>query len=151
MSNSGAKRLITNLTHSSNAFITYSLSTNYWSVQYLHTPPQYGAIPRIPTIVIFKLFSRNVFGLWATTQGAPPFLLFIPLLISNPHTSLYTVCRKNFSTNVLSIKTPSSARSETIPWPTSSIGTKNIFTNALNTSYCNSTRWLLQCFLFIVW
>jgi hypothetical protein len=43
---------------------------------------------------------------------------------------------------------PSAARSETIPWPTSSNSTKNIFTNALNIFYCNSTQWL-QCFCLL--
>jgi hypothetical protein len=39
---------------------------------------------------------------------------------------------------------------ETTLWSTSSIGTKNTSTSALNIFYCNSTQWL-QCFLCIVY
>jgi len=42
--------------------ITNSISTNYWFVPFSHTPPQYGAILQTPTIVTFKLSSRNVLG-----------------------------------------------------------------------------------------
>jgi hypothetical protein len=89
---------------------------------------------------LFKTFS---------IQGAPPFTCYTLLLISNPYTRLYTVCRENFSTNILSTKTLSSNKSETTLQSTSSIGTKNTSTSALNIFYCNSTQWL-QCFLCIV-
>jgi hypothetical protein len=48
-----------------------------------------------------------------TTQDEPPFTYSILLLVSNPYTSLFIVCRENFSTNVPPTKTLSSNKSET--------------------------------------
>jgi hypothetical protein len=55
------------------------------------------------TTCIYPFISQSVSE---TIQGGPPFTCYTLLLMSNPYTSLHTVCRENFSTNALFTKTP---------------------------------------------